>query len=224
VTPAHWDGWAGRAALLGGALALLLTPPFASAFFAAYPGYDVPPFWVAPLQPLLAPALGFADRITVYNVYGRVYNVVYGLFLPAAFGLHRLQKKRGRLAGWGCGLTVAGLLTAAVGVAGDYWLDGAGFMLELFGLLIMNLGASLSGLAGLRAGGLPRGLAWLLTLCFPGLFAIQFLIWHIPSSPTFLFAAAWLSLGYHLGLTDAGRRGRPVRGGEPASRNPEALT
>ncbi|MBL8056021.1 MAG: hypothetical protein JNK29_04950 [Anaerolineales bacterium] len=176
----------------------MLTLPFASAYFAAYPGFDVPPFWVAPLKPVLAPALGFADRITVYNVYGRVFNAVYLLFLPAAFALRRLQEGRGWQAGWGGGLTVAGLLAAAVGVAGDYWLDGAGFLLEFCGLLIMNLGALLSGLAGLRAGGLPRGLAWLLTTCFPGLFAVQFLIGHIPSSPTLLFAVAWLALGHRL--------------------------
>lgn len=215
MNPASGSLWAGRAAMLGGLLALLLTLPFASAYFAAYPGFDMPPFWAAPLKPALTPLLSFADRVTVYNVYGRVYNVVYLLFLPAAFVLRRLQKERGgRLAGWGFGLTLAGLLAAAVGVAGDYWLGGAGFMLEFFGLLVMNLGASLSGLAVLRKGGLPHWLRWLLVICFPGLFAVHFLIGHIPSGPTFLFAVAWLALGYQLQVP-AGQLLNPLYTGQP---------
>lgn len=211
----QWVAWAGRAAMLGGLLALPLTFPFASAYFAAYPGYDVPPFWVSLLKPALAPVLGFADRVTVYNVYGRVYNVVYLLFLPVAFALRRwLAGAPSRLVRWGFRLTVAGLAAALVGVAGDYWLEGTGFMLEFFGLLVMNLGASLSGLAVLRKGGLPRGLSWLLAVCFPGLFAVHFLIGHIPSGPTFLFAVAWLALGYRLQLP-AGQPLNPSYTGQP---------
>lgn len=204
MTMPRWRVWAGRSAQLGGALALLLTLPFASAYFAAYPGFDVPPFWVAPLKPGLAPLLSFADRVTVYNFYGRAYNVVYPLFLPAVFALRqRLAGGAGWLGAGGFWLTVAGLGAATVGVAGDYWLDGAGFMLEFFGLLIMNLGASLAGLAGLRRGGLPRGLSGLLAICFPGLFAVHFLIGHLPSGPTLLFAIAGLVLGDHVQRQEA---------------------
>ena len=83
-----------------------------------------------------------------------------------------------------------------------------------FGLLVMNLGASLSGLAVLRKGGLPHWLRWLLVICFPGLFAVHFLIGHIPSGPTFLFAVAWLALGYQLQVP-AGQLLNPLYTGQP---------
>src|SRR5687768_16342895 len=116
----RWLAWAGLAAVMGGVLAIVLTPPFASAYFAAYPGFDVPPLWLAFLRPALMPWLTFAPPIRVYNLYGRVYELVYLLLLPAVFGVHRLRRTTtGRAEKWGFVMVVVGLICSFVGVAGD---------------------------------------------------------------------------------------------------------
>jgi hypothetical protein len=197
------------AAVLGGLLAIVLTPPFAIAYFAAYPGFDVPPFWIAPLRPPLAPWLTFASPKTVYNVYGRVYELVYLLFLPAVLGVHRLHRgTTSRTEYLGFAMVVVGLIASFVGVAGDYWADGAGFVIELLGLLILSIGTAVYGVGLLRSGIIPRWCAWLLVSSLPGIFVMFPLIGHIPSGPTLPIAIAWLMIGSVL-LLNKGLRPQP---------------
>jgi len=191
-----WISWAGLAAILGGLTAIILTAPFATAYFSAYPGFDIPPFWLPLLKPALRPLLTFAPPVEVYNVYGRIFDLVYLLFLPAAFGLHHLhQGASSRIEKWGFGILVVGLLATFIGVAGDYWADRAGFLIEALGLLTLAIGATLYGVALLRSKVIPSWCAWLLVACGPGTFVFFPLIRHIPSGPTFLFAISWLIVG-----------------------------
>jgi len=199
VDTPKWISWAGLAALLGGLTAIILTAPFATAYFSAYPGFDIPPFWLPRLKSELGSLLTFASPVVVYNVYGRIFNLVYLLFLPAAFGLHHLhQGASSRIERWGFAILVVGLLATFIGVASDYWADGAGFFIELLGLLTLAIGATLYGVALLRSKVVPSWWAWLLAACGPGVFVFLPLIGHIPSGPTFLFAIAWLIVGYML--------------------------
>jgi hypothetical protein len=192
----RWLRWAGAAAVVGGLLALVLTLPFALAFFRAYPGDDVPPTWLARLEPSLLPLMTFAPPVVVYNWYGRVYDLVYLLFLPATVGLHRLHPSNGsRLDRWGFGLLLSGLVLTFVGVAGDYWANGLTFVLSLLGLLVLAVGTTLYGLVLWRSRVLTRGLAWLFLACLPGIFISTWLLGHIPSGPTLPFALTWLALG-----------------------------
>lgn len=192
----RWLRWAGAAAIVGGLLALVLTLPFALAFFRAYPGYDVPPFWLVALQPTLMPLVTFAPPVTVYNLYGRVYNLVYLLFLPATVGLHQLHQGYGRrLERWGYGLLLSGLVMTFLGVAGDYWANGLTFVLSLLGLLVLAVGTTLYGLVLWRSRVLPRGVDWLFLACLPGVVIGSWLTGHIPSGPTLPFALTWLALG-----------------------------
>lgn len=202
LTAAHggshprWLRWAGVAAVVGGLLALVLTLPFALAFFRAYPGYDVPPTWLAGLEPSLLPLVSFAPPVTVYNLYGRVYDLVYMLFLPATVALHRLhQGYRSWLERWGYGLLLSGLVLTFLGVAGDYWANGLTFVLSLLGLLVLAVGTSLYGLVLWRSHVLPRGVAGLFLACMLGVVTGSWLMGHIPSGPTLPFALAWLALG-----------------------------
>lgn len=191
-----WTAGAGWAALAGGALALLLTIPFANAYYRAYPGYEVPPGWLVALRPRLGALLTFAAPEAVYNTYGRVYNWVYVLVLPAVVALHRRQERAGfRLERWGFRLVAAGLLVTFVGVAGDYWANGIGFPLELLGLLVLAVGGTVAGLAALRARWLPGWCAGLLLASGPGVFVGLTLVGHIPSGPTLLLALAWAGVG-----------------------------
>jgi hypothetical protein len=191
-----WISWAGLAAILGGLTAIVLTAPFAIAYYSAYPGYEVPPFWIQSLKPALRSLLTFAPPVGVYNVYGRIFDLVYLLFLPAAFGLHHLhQGVSSRIEKWGFGILVVGLLATFIGVAGDYWADRAGFAIEVLGLLTLAIGTTLYGIAMLRSKVIPSWCAWLLVACGPGAFVFFPLIGHIPSGPTFLFAISWLIVG-----------------------------
>jgi len=198
VTP-RWMPWAGLAAILGGLTALLLTPGFATAYFLAYAEYDPAPFWMAAVEPRLGSLVTFATPESVYETYGRIYDLVYVLFLPAVFGLHAFHQGSGiRMERRGFSLLVTGLTAAFVGVAGDYWAHGIGFPIEVLGLLIMMVGATTYGIALLRTKVVPRWCAWLLVSCGPGALAVTAAIGHIPSGPTFLFAAFILIVGFML--------------------------
>ena len=71
MEPSNLMRWAGLVAMLGGALGILLTPPFAYASFLAYARSATPPFW-APWTEAVFP-LGFASEGHVYYTYGRAY-------------------------------------------------------------------------------------------------------------------------------------------------------
>ena len=140
--------------------------------------------------------LTFSDPNAVYELYGRVYNLVYLLILPAVVGLHHLHRatdspKETRA----FRVLVTGLIATSIGVAGDYWLNGLGFPIEVLGLLAVIVGTTLYGVATLRSGVLPAWSAWLLVAGGPGALAGMALIGHIPSGPTFLFAVSWLAMG-----------------------------
>jgi hypothetical protein len=191
--------WAGAAAVVGGLLALVLTLPFALAFFRAYPGDDIPLAWLAGLEPSLLPLVGFAPPITVYNLYGRMYDLVYLLFLPATVRLHQLhQGHASRLERWSYGLLLCGLVLTFIGVAGDYWANGLTFVLSLLGLLVLAVGTTFYGLVLWRGRVLPRGVAGLFLACLPGVVTGSWLMGHIPSGPTLPFALTWLALGVAL--------------------------
>jgi len=207
-----WISWGGLAAILGGLMVIVLTAPFVTAYFYAYPGNNVPPFWIHSLKPALGSLLTFASPEAVYDVYGRIFNIVYLLFLPAAFALHHLhQGASSRVEKWGFVILVVGLLVSFIGVAGDYWANGAGWGIELLGLLTLAIGATLYGVALLRSKVIPGWCAWLLVACGPGtlvfipltaipslptvLYAISL---GFPQGPTFLFAIPWLIVGYML--------------------------
>ena len=207
-----WISWAGLAAILGGLTAIILTAPLVCAYFSAYPGYNVPPFWIHSLKPALGSLLTFASPVVVYNVYGRIFDLVYLLFLPAAFGLHHLHQGASfRVEKWGFRILATGLLATFIGVAGDYWANGAGFFIELLGLLTLAIGATLYGVALLQSKVIPSWCAWLLVACGPvafvfvplaGLQSLPTFLYAIslgfPEGPTFLFAIAWLIVGYML--------------------------
>lgn len=195
----RWVALAGVAAIIGGITAIVLTMPFAIAYHTAYPGFDVPPYWISAAGAALRPVISFAAPSVVYDVYGRVFDLVYLLFLPATFALHRLHRGATSTIERAGFVTLAvGLLVTFVGVAGDYWADGALFVMSVLGLLTIGVGAVVYGVAMLQRAVLPGWLGWLLIGCLPGAFIVTWIIGHIPSGPTVPFAAFFLALGYVL--------------------------
>jgi hypothetical protein len=187
----------GLAAIIGGLLAIALTPPAAVASFASYGWDEARPAWLDALRPRLGPLLGFAAPVEVYTTYGRLFAPAYLLLLLGLVGLHRA---RGRAAGrpgrWGAGALAAGLALAIVGVIGDYWGDGAGYPLTLLGLATLLAGSTVYGGALVRGRCAPAWAAWPLVVAGPAGFLLTFtLVPHIPSGATLLFAAACVALG-----------------------------
>lgn len=183
-------------AILGGCLALLLTMPFAVAFFLAYPGFNEHPIWFPAVLAVVTPYLDFAEPMQVYATYGRIYNIVYLLWLPATVAAHRLARAEPtRAERFGFWLTVTGLAATFVGVAGDYWADGIGYPLELLGLLALAVGCTVFGIGLRRAAAVPAWSAWLFVACTPALIPTVLLVGHIPSGPTLPVAVAYIGLG-----------------------------
>lgn len=190
-----WDRLAGWTAVIGAVTALVLTPPFATAYFVAYPGNTLP-FWYDDARPLLTRLLAFDSSEVVYATYGRIYNLVYLLFMPAAVVTHRAHaSSASRLESAGHGLLMTGLVVTAIGVAGDYWGDGIGFAVEVLGLVVMVVGVTVWGLALARARVVPASWAWLMLLCGPAAIASTAIVGHLPSGPTTAFALVWLLVG-----------------------------
>jgi hypothetical protein len=188
--------WAGLAAIVGGLTAMVMTPPFATAYFLAYPGEDQLPFWFDSVEPRLGRLLTFASRETVYETYGRIYNLIYLLLLPVVVALHRAQgDSPSRLEKSGYTVLKWGLVATTVGVAGDYWGNGIGFLVEVPGLLSMIVGVTMWGVALARGHVVPVQWAWLVILCGPGAVASLVLVGHVPSGPTLSFAFVWLVVG-----------------------------
>ena len=191
-----WIAFAGVSSIVGGLLAILLTLPFAAAYDIAYSGQGLVPFWFDQLRPVLIPFLRFGSPHAVYNTYGRIYDLVYLLLVPAAIALHRIQPLASSKAEkWGFRLTMVGLLSSFIGVAGDYWADGVTFFLEIIGLLILCVGSALFGIAFLRNHAIPSWCSWLLILCLPGFYVGTVVIGGIPSGTTFLVAIAYVGIG-----------------------------
>jgi hypothetical protein len=187
---------AGWAAIAGSVTALLMTPPFATAYFLAYPGEDPFPFWYDAVRPRLDPLLTFASSERVYATYGRIYNLVYLLFIPVVAGVHRAHSSSpSRLEKRGHAMLMCGLIATTLGVAGDYWGDGIGFGVEVLGLLSMIVGVSVWGIALVRGKVVPALWAWLMVICGPAAIASLALIGHLPSGPTMSFAIVWLVVG-----------------------------
>ena len=193
---ATWPAIVPVLAILGGCLALVLTLPFAVAFFLAYPGFNELPIWFPAVRPVVTPFLDFAEPKQVYATYGRIYDIVYLLWLPATVVAHRLARAEPmRVERVGFWLTVSGLGATFIGVAGDYWADGVGYPLELLGLLALAVGCTVFGIGLRRAAALPAWSAWLFVVCAPALVPSFLLIGHIPSGPTLPVAVAYIGLG-----------------------------
>jgi hypothetical protein len=176
--------WSGLAAAVGGALALILVPLAATAYYSAHHSAGSPPFWVPSAQVLLAGLLDFAPPGVVYNTYGRLFPIAYLLFIPGVIGLNAKVGESGGRGTWGYRLLLAGLFVVLVAVFGDYWGGGWGWPLQLPGFLLLLVGAVLYGLALLRAGTIFRWPARLLVLSGPG--GVVLSMWPIHHWPSAL--------------------------------------
>lgn len=113
--------WGGLAAMLGGTLGVISTPPFAVASAFSYPGgAEDLPFWASWVK--AAFPLDFASGERVYFTYGRLYFLTLLPELWALYALRALYRSgSGTLERWGFRSLLVGTWLVVVGVFTDYW-------------------------------------------------------------------------------------------------------
>ncbi len=204
--------WCGIAAMLGGAIEVLVAPFVTSAYSLTEVGADLVPPWEPVLSNALGPLFAFAPPEAVYETYGKFH---FPVFLGLLFGLLGLRAWRGERAGrlerWGYRLSLVGFLLNLPGNVLDYWVPGNsstgefggvgdwGFLFgTVLGLLLLIVGSVLLGVALLRAGE-ARLPAWLLVLALPGAVLLGLLGFsNAPANPMLWYGFAWLLLGHFL--------------------------
>jgi hypothetical protein len=192
--------WSGVSALAGGLLACLLTPVMSVGYYRAYAvAGETPPFWLPAAQPVLSFLFAFADEKIAYAAYGKLFAIVYLLFLPGVWALHKLHENaRSRFEKFGFVFLMLALSVAAIGVSLDYWGVKPGWTIELLGMLLLQIGATVYGAALLVLKVVPRLLGLLLGASLPLCVAAFMLIKQIPSAPTLPFAIASIAIGYFI--------------------------
>jgi hypothetical protein len=172
---------AGLAAMIGGALGVLVSPLYSLAYFASSDGAaETQPAatqaWAEPARDLLEPLLTFASADVVRITYGKLWLLVWIGMLVGLVGLHaRHARHGGRLERLGFRASFAGLLLMVIGAIGfwlEFALDFAAFLL-FPGLLIVALAFPIFGLGTWRAGLAPRTGALLLVVGGPGVLVIS---------------------------------------------------
>ena len=196
----------GLAAMVGGALGVLVSPLYSLAYFA---GTDEAPLhaespwvqaWAEPARDLLGPLLTFASPDDVYLAYGKLFLFVWMGMLAGLVGLHaRHAGHGGRLERWGFRASFVGLVVLVIGAFGAYWLGLVEASFAAFlapGLLLLVLGSAIFGLGTWRAGVAPRAGALLLVLGGPGVLVISEIA--TLGGGLVLVYLAWVVLGYAL--------------------------
>jgi hypothetical protein len=191
--------WGGLAAMLGGVLGIVLTPPIALAYTLAFGGYaDLPS--LTPLTEVLFP-LDFASGELVYYTYGRLYFLTLLPELLALCALRGLRRGRARvLERWGFRLSLIGMWLAVLGVFTDYWVSvPPGFWTAIVATPFLAAGFVLLGVGWWRMGAVPLWITLTMVGAAVGTFPIMFfVVEHWPSGPLLLFHVTWVALGYLL--------------------------
>lgn len=187
----------GISAFAGGALACLLTPIMSIGYYQAYAvAGEAPPFWFSTAQTSLGFLFAFADEKTAYATYGKLFAIVYLLFLPGVWSLHRLQQKAGsRLEKFAYFFLASALIVSFIGVTLDYWEIKPGWSVELLGMLLLQIAATVYGIASFSLKIIPRRLSLLLTAAVPLCVPAFMLVKQIPGAPTLPLAVVSIAAG-----------------------------
>jgi hypothetical protein len=205
--------WGAVAAFLGGMIGIVLTPFATFAGWLSAPDQTTPPaypgmLWAQLIEPLVTPFLGFGTYEAVYATYGRIFFLVYLLFLIGLGSLHaQVGERIGRSGKRGFKFAFIGLAMNLIGNAGDYWLGekvlgqplwGISFTIgTLLGTLVYIVGSVILGRAILRTRVLPRWSGWTLIVAPTlGIVLGLLVVIHLPSALVLPVGIGWILTGY----------------------------
>lgn len=210
---------AGLAAMVAGALGVLVSPLYSLAYFATDEvAPSAEPGWAEPARDVLGPLLTFASPDDVYLTYGKLFLAIWLGMLAGLIGLHdRHAGQGGRLERWGFRASAFGLVLLVIGAFGAYWLGlvdafFAGFIVP--GLLLLVFGSPIFGLGTWRAGVALRIAAVLLVVGGPGIFVISEIA--TLGGGLVLLYLAWVVLGHQL-WSETARRAQHIASPSGAS-------
>ena len=231
----------------GGVIGLAITP-----FMAAVWAYEPGVVWadLSLLTRVVGPTLESWGALTLgsgrvvaedgtvlaesfaYEVYGKVFFLVYLLMMPIVYWAHTAHAgaTSSRWESWIWRVLWTALTLACVGDAVSYWgisvpgdagqtLWGLGFAVEIVAVLGLLAATTLYGVIALRQGVLPRASSALLVGVVP--IAVLTLIGvtpYVPNAVVVPMSLIWASVG--VWLLFGGRSSRPGGGRTPVAVNP----
>lgn len=157
-------------------------------------------FWAEPAGRALDPLLSWAGPDTVYLTYGKWWVLAIGVTVAAGYMVMRLRQPYGAEK-WGWRVFLLGYSLLALGAGSYYWgqwtsynaLESVGLWLDIPGLLLGAIGATMLGVTLLRRGAQPRAAAFLLLLDLPLLIGISMVTSLGNTSLPAMFAIALLA-------------------------------
>lgn len=219
--------FAAWAAIVGGAIGLGITP-FMAAVWAYEPGvvWDDLGLLVRTVGPSLESwgALTFGSGLvlagdgtvlaesTAYEVYGKVFFVVYLLMMPIVRFVHTAHAAQtsGRWEGRIWRVLWIALLGACIGDAVSYWgisvpgdagqvMWRLGFAAEIVAVLTLLVATTFYGVAALRVRFLPRwGSALLIAVVPIGVLTVMSVTTYVPNAVVVPMSLIWASIGVWL--------------------------
>lgn len=215
----------GIAALLGGALGLLLAPVMVVIKYMTGWAVVPEPAWVGPAQHAMGALLRFASPPGLWMAYGSGYTVALLLMLVGLVGLSRhMRTPQGRMQSKGYWLVLAGLCLVIPGDAIHTWtwhqnglmtptpgtnpVANTAYAVHMMGMNLLMIGSIIVGVSGLRRRFLAPWLAWSFALVFPA--AVLASLTFLPTTPSgalWLFSLLMVVCGY---LLATGRHERLV--------------
>lgn len=206
----------GYAALVGGAMGLLLAPVMVIVKYMT--GWVVvpEPGWVAPARDTLGALLQFSAPPGLWTAYGTAYTAALLLMLLGLIGLSRqMRDDQGRLHTKGYWVVFAGLCLVIPGDAIHTWtwhqnglttptpgtnpLANTAYAVHMMGMNLIMVGSVIVGVSALRRKFLARWLAWSFLLIFPS--AVVASLTALPTTPggaLWFFSAMMIVCGYLL--------------------------
>jgi hypothetical protein len=215
-----WYAWraryAGFAAIVGGALGIMLAPIMVIVKYMT--GWSVipKPAWISFVQPALGSLLSFTTPIGLWVAYGRLYTLALVLMFLGLLALYaQTGNHRGRVGATGYWVLLVGLCLVIAGDAihtatwhqnglttptqGTNVVANTTYAIHMMGMNFVMVGSLMVGISALRKRFMAPWLAWLFVLTFPS--AVLASVTFLPTTPSgalWLFSLMMIAVGYSM--------------------------
>jgi hypothetical protein len=208
--------WVGHSTLLGGALALALSPPLVAVKYMTGWAIIPEPFWVSAAKGWLGAIFPTTTAAELWMGFGTAYSLALLLMLSGLVALGAYFRGPTRAQRIGYWLVVGGLALVLPGDAIHTWtwhdygvttptpgsnpVANTAYAVHMMGMNLLMIGTLVLGITAIRRRTLARWVAWLFALVFPAaLLASLVLLPTTPSGALWLFSILMGVCGFLLG-------------------------